>query len=159
MIDERNSPVLYIDANPFIYFVDGEERLANRIRPIFALLTHKAGLAATSELTLAEVLAKARPDIRRSYLDLLIRSRRFVLHPVTRDILIETAKYRQVSQRRQPDGKVSKVKLPDAIHVVTAMQLKCRMFLSADQSLRLPAGMSMLTPDEAGLAKLNQALI
>jgi predicted nucleic acid-binding protein len=77
MTDGTPPPIVYVDANPFIYFIDGEEAVANRLRPFFELLRQKPGAAMTSELTLAEVLAKARPDARRSYLNLIVWSKLF----------------------------------------------------------------------------------
>jgi len=104
----------------------------------------------TSELTLAEVLAKALPHARRSYFDLIVWSNIFQLCPVTRDILIETADYRRVNRK--------KVKLPDAIHVVTAIRGRCRALLSADKGLKLPVGMAAFEPDERGIAKLMREI-
>ncbi len=158
MTDESAAPVIYVDANPFIYFIDGEVDVAARVRPIFDLLTERPGVAATSELTLAEVLTKARPDARRSYFNLIIWSKVFQLQPVTRDILIRTADYRQVSQKTRPDGTKATVKLPDAIHVVTATQCRCRIFLSADEGLSVSKDMAIVAPNEVGFAELTRAL-
>jgi predicted nucleic acid-binding protein len=158
MTDGATAPIVYIDANPFIYFIEGEEALANYVRPIFALLTERPGIAATSELTLAEVLAKARPDARRSYLNLIVWSKVFQLQPVTRHILIDTADYRRVNRKTRSDGTIVTVKLPDAIHVVTAVRCRCQMFLSADEGLMTPDEMAVLKPNEDGLAKLTRVL-
>jgi predicted nucleic acid-binding protein len=158
MAEETLPPTVYVDANPFIYFIDGEEAVANRLIPFFELLRQKPGTAMTSELTLAEVLAKARPDARRSYLNRIVWSKLFELQPITRDILIDTAEYRQVSQTTRPDGTKVTVKLPDAIHVVTAVRSRCRMSLSADTGLKLPVEMTVLEPNDAGFSTLMQAL-
>jgi predicted nucleic acid-binding protein len=148
MTEEATTPIVYVDANPFIYFIDGDENIARRLRPFFELLRERPGSAVTSELTLAEVLAKARPDARRNYCNL------FQLQPVTRDILIDTADYRRASQRKRPDGTTATVKLPDAIHVVTAIKARCRAFLSADSSLKLPVEIGPYGVDQTGIANL-----
>jgi predicted nucleic acid-binding protein len=158
MTDAVPAPIVYVDANPFIYFIDGAEDVASRVRPFFELLASRPAIAATSELTLAEVLAKAQPSARRSYLNLIIWSKLIQLQPVTRDILIDTADYRQLSRKARPDGTYATVKLPDAIHVVTAIQSRCRMFLSADEGLAVPVEMTVLRPNEAGLNRLAQEL-
>jgi len=158
MTEVAPTPIVYVDANPFIYFIDGEEGVANRLKPFFELLKEKPGLAMTSELTLAEVLAKARPDARRSYLNHIVWSNLFQLQPVTRDILIDTADYRRVSRKARPDGTKATVKLPDAIHVVTAIRSRCRAFLSADTGLKLPVGMAAFEPNEAGVANLIEGI-
>jgi predicted nucleic acid-binding protein len=155
MTDEAiTAPIVYVDANPFIYFIDGDEQVASRLRPFFALLRDKPGLAMTSEPTLAEVLAKARPETRRSYLSLIVWSRLFELQPVTREILIDTADYRQINQTLRPDGTKATVKLPDAIHVVTAAHHRCSAFLSADGNLKLPVGIELFEPSAIGIAHL-----
>ena len=158
MTDEATPAFVYVDANPFIYFIDGDEAVANRLRPFFELLRERPGLAMTSELTLAEVLAKAQPDKRRNYFNLIIWSNLFKLQPVTRGILIDTADYRRVNQRPHPDGTKAKIKLPDAIHVVTAIQSRCRAFLSADTGLKLPDEITVFEPNEAGIAELLQQI-
>ncbi len=158
MADLAVAPIVYIDANPFIYFVEGEEAVANGVRRMFALLTERPGIAATSELTLAEVLANAQPDARRSYLNLIVWSKFFQLQPVTRDVLIDTADYRRVSRKTRPDGTRITVKLPDAIHVVTAVRCRCRVLLSADEGIVTPAEMLTLKPNEDGLTELARVL-
>jgi predicted nucleic acid-binding protein len=125
---------------------------------MFTLLTERPGIAATSELTLAEVLANAQPDTRRSYLNLIVWSKVFQLQPVTRDVLIDTADYRRISRKTRPDGTKITVKLPDAIHVVTAIRCRCKVLLSADEGIVTPAEMLTLKPDEDGLAELTRVL-
>jgi predicted nucleic acid-binding protein len=159
MTDTVPAPIVYIDANPFIYFIDGSEEVASRVRPFFELLASRPGIATTSELTLAEVLAKAQPNARRSYLNLIIWSKLIQLQPVTRDVLIDTADYRRVSRKARPDRTYVTIKLPDAIHVVTAIQSRCRMFLSADEGLVVPVGMTVVAPNDVGLARLTQELV
>jgi predicted nucleic acid-binding protein len=156
MTDEAAAPIVYVDANPFIYYIDGEESAATRVRPFFDFLATRPGIATTSELTLAEVLGKARPDARRNYFNLMVWSKLFELKPVTRDILIDTADYRRATRKTLPDGRKVNVRLPDAIHVVTASRSRCRLFLSADRGLQLPAGITMLRPDEAGFTSLTR---
>jgi predicted nucleic acid-binding protein len=158
MTDEATTPVIYIDANAFIYFVDGEEDVASTVRPFFTLLAKRPGIATTSELTLAEVLAKAQPVARRSYFNLIVWNKFIQLQPVTREVLIDTADYRRVTRRTRTDGTKTMLGLPDAIHVVTAARAGCRMFLSADEGLAVPDGMTKLKPNETGFAKLRQEL-
>jgi predicted nucleic acid-binding protein len=140
---------LYLDANVFIYAIEGNADISNPLRELFDLFRSRRGIGITSELTLAEVLPRAGGVQRRSYLDLIHWSRIFDLHPVSRDILIETAEYRRTA--RMP-------KLPDAIHVVTAIRAGCRTILSADSRLRLPEGYAALVPDRENLSRLIRDL-
>jgi predicted nucleic acid-binding protein len=149
MIEPSEPTRLYLDSNIFIYAIEGDVTLANRLHELFGVLQAKRGTAVTSELTLAEVLPKATDVQRRSYLSLIVWNRIFDLRPVSRDILIETSDYRKLN---------GMPKLPDAIHVVTAIRAGCRMILSADRGLRLPAGHSVILPDHQSLSRLIREL-
>lgn len=159
MINAPPTSRVYIDANPFMYLVEGSEGEAAPIKELFACLSLRHGFAVTSELTLAEVMARANlADHRRTYFDLVVLSEMFDLRPVSRDILIETAAYRRASVVREASGKESMVKLPDAIHIVTAIRGGCTHVLSNDGRLRLPAGMMLVRPDAAGIGPLIREL-
>jgi predicted nucleic acid-binding protein len=159
MTEGSASSRLYFDANVFIYAVEGSDDIAGRLRTLFELLSSNLNLAVTSELTLAEVLPRADPVRRRNYLELILYSGLFDLHPVTRDILMETADYRRIAGASRPDVSkpyASMPKLPDAIHVVTAVRAGCGRMLSFDRALKLPEGMRHLTRD--GLPQLIEEL-
>ena len=136
---------LYLDANVFIYAIEGSADISNPLRELFDLFRAQRGTGVTSELTLAEVLPRANVLQRRSYLDLIAWSGIFDLRPVNRDILIETAQYRSAA---------GMPKLPDAIHVVTAIKAGCRTILSADSRLKLPEGYAALLPNRENLSRL-----
>src|ERR1700744_1896332 len=96
---ESSPSLIYLDTNFFIKAVEGLDDAAAPAKTLIeALRQQRAGIAATSEITFAEVLAPPkRPDAlplhvkRRVYLDLLLWSGFVALIPVSRDILIETA--------------------------------------------------------------------
>lgn len=149
MIEDDTASRLYLDANIFIYALEGEPTIFDPLRELFSLLKEKKGRAVTSELTLAEVLPKASDIDRRSYLNLILWSGIFDLHPVSRDVLIETADYRKAA---------GMPKLPDAIHAVTAIRAGCRTVLSRDHRLRLPDGYTIVPPEPANIATLIRDL-
>jgi len=153
----ERSPLVYLDTNVFIRAYESDPGEAEDLKVVFNLLRHNRNLAVTSELTLAELLAPsgqrhgqpARPSKKEFYLDLLLGYRFIDLYPVTTKILIATAELR----------KSSPTKLPDAIHVVTAIETRCAFFLSSDHGTRrLPEGLIHLLPDEAGIRTLMEAL-
>jgi predicted nucleic acid-binding protein len=157
MTEGSESSKLYFDANVFIYAVEGNDDIAGRLRPLFELLSRSVNLAVTR--TLAEVLPKADSIRRRNYLELILYSGLFDLHPVTRDVLMETADYRRIAGVSKPDISrpyVAMPKLPDAIHVVTAVRAGCARMLSFDRALKLPEGMDRVTLD--GLPQLIKEL-
>ena len=159
MPELSNWPIIYVDANPFMYAIEGNESVARPINDFFALLRERPGIAATSELTLAEVLPKTpAPDIRRSYFNLIIWSKIFDLRPVTREILIDTADYRRSTATKQFDGRMKMVQLPDAIHIVTAIKSGCTTILSLDAGLKVPNGVAIVAPNQDGLSLLARAI-
>lgn len=163
MVEARKPPLLYLDSMVFIYFAEGDGTTRPPAGLLFEHLRETPGAAVTSELTIAEVLAprsnadreleNAAPSLpldvkRRVYLDLLVWSRFVQLCAISRSILQETANLRAVSPQ----------KLPDAIHVVTAISEGCRMFVSADRRIRVPEGIVKIAPDADGVARVLEAL-
>jgi predicted nucleic acid-binding protein len=152
MTEAHAGPLAYLDANVFIDFVEGEPAFAEPARDLFLALEHKPGAFVTSELTLAEVLspAKTSPSQRRLYMNLIIWNPAVALIPVSRDILIETADLRKYTGH----------KLPDAIHVVTALRQKCRFMISRDKDMdKLPSGaLTRLDPRQSTIEYLIEAL-
>jgi predicted nucleic acid-binding protein len=150
---ETPSSLIYLDTNFFIKAVEGLDDAAAPAKALIeALRQQRAGIAATSEITFAEVLAPPkRPDAlplhvkRRVYLDLLLWSGFVALIPVSRDILIETAALRAMGR----------FKLPDAVHLVSAVRVQCRFFVSADRDFdTMPDGMERVNCDHDGLPRL-----
>lgn len=158
MIDRRHSRRIYFDANAFIYAIEGVDEISVLLHSLFATLRHQARSARTSGFTLAEVLPKANLVQRRSYFTLILHSGLFDLLPVTRDILIETADYRKNLARPPFDARRSMPKLPDAIHVITAVHGGCDTFVSFDRGLKLPVGLDRVGLEDGHLAQLVQDL-
>jgi predicted nucleic acid-binding protein len=143
---------IYLDTTVFIDAVEGLADVAAAPRRLITFLREKPGFATTSELTFAETLAPPQRMgalplhvKRRVYLDLLLLSGFVTLVPVTRDILIETADLRSVSR----------MKLPDAIHMVSAVRAACRYLVSRDRDFqKLPADMTLVKSDADGIEQL-----
>jgi predicted nucleic acid-binding protein len=154
MTERRTNRRIYFDANAFIYAVEGADEISVLLRSLFEALRRQASYACTSELTLAEVLPKTYQ--RRNYLTLILHSGLFDLLPVTRDILIETADYRKFIKRPSFETRAAMPKLPDAIHVVTAMHAGCNTFVSFDRGLKLPVGLDRVGREDSSLLQLVQ---
>jgi predicted nucleic acid-binding protein len=149
--------LVYLDTNVFIKAVEGTDEAGTPAKAfIDGLRNRRTGIAVTSELTLAEVLATSkRPDAaplhikRPAYLDLLVWSGLFTLIPVSRNILLQTAELRAKAN----------FKLPDAIHLVSAVQARCSFFVSADKDFeRMPKGMELVSSDHESLSRLIREL-
>lgn len=163
MPESAVKPLIYLDSMVFIYAVEGGDATARPARQFFDWVRRYPGAALTSELSLAEVLVtpkRMRDDriadaglipahTRRSlYLSMMVASRFLLLSPVTRDLLLETADLRDAIPH----------KLPDAIHLVTAMRYDCKFFVSADTRIRVPGTITKIEPTQAGIAELLEAL-
>ena len=132
---------VYLDANVFIYAVERSPEHAAFLDGLFDLLEAGEVVAVTSELTLAEVLAKpleeGREDLARLYEEMVAPSAWLSVVSVERAVLVSAARL----------GPELGLKLPDAIHVASATASGCELFLSNDRRLRMPDGITL-----AGLA-------
>jgi len=158
MTDNTNAALAYLDANIFIFFFQGSPSVSERVRHLLEALRNHPGRGVTSELTLAEVLAEPdrphTPAMKRAYLDLIVWSDFIELVPVSRDVLYESAELRSI--HRSARGK--KLDLPDAIHLTTAIQKRCRYFVSGDDGIKPPNEMTKLSPLAGTLSEVIEAL-
>ena len=96
---------------------------------LFKLIQEGQLRAVTSELTLAEVLVKpladGKTEICTAYTAAVQDSASLEVMPVTREVLVEAAGIRAKAG----------VRLPDAIHIATAVLSGCRSFLTNDKSI------------------------
>ena len=151
-----SEPLVYLDANPFIYALEGAPMIAAPAQTLFEALRARPGAGVTSELTLAEVLApskgrKRTPQLKRAYLDLMVWSRFIDLRPISREVLYETVNLRTTRA-------TAKLKLPDAIHLATAIGNQCRFFVSGDKDIPVPRGMIHAKPDASSVARIVETL-
>jgi predicted nucleic acid-binding protein len=145
-----------LDTNVFIRAFEGTPDEAKDFQELFKALRQNRSFSVTSELTLAELLAPAdcKEAVplhikRRFYLNLIVWNGFIDLRPVTRSILCETADLR----------RVAKHKLPDAIHIVTAIRAGCTLFMSSDgDAKRLPRSMTRLQADKQGIQRVFDVL-
>lgn len=133
-MDTLEGPV-YFDTNVFIYALDGHEDYAPVLERLFSTIFDKGLEVITSELTLAECLVKPVKDGNdeavQQFENHIQNSSMLAVKPVTRGILKSSAYAR--SQLN--------LKLPDAIHMATAIEYGCRTFITNDRKLRTPDGM------------------
>jgi predicted nucleic acid-binding protein len=141
LIDRISGTRLYFDTNIFIYALEGFPDYADDIKELFSAVDSSKLSAVTSELTLAETLVKpfVDSDLQRQemYRNVLKNSEALTVVPVSREILIESARLRSVSSLR----------LPDAIHLSTALAAGCSSFVTNDRKIREVAGISVVMLD------------
>ncbi|KQS65500.1 hypothetical protein ASG39_09790 [Rhizobium sp. Leaf371] len=135
------APRVYLDTSAFIFAVEETSVRSDLLHALFSASAKRATpMLVTSELTLAEVLVKpyreADDVLTRRYEDLVRSSRTLVLQPVGR----RTLKYAAYLRTR------NRMKLPDAVHLSTAVGSRCTHFLTSDDGLR-----KCRTADHVGL--------
>jgi len=122
---------IYIDTNIFIYALEGYPEFAASLTSLFTAIDEGGVTAVTSELTLAESLVKPLMDdntvLENLYLEVFQTSMSLNVVPISRQILIESARLR---------AKSKTLKLSDAIHFATARMSDCQTFLTNDKQLK-----------------------
>ncbi|MGB3614758.1 MAG: PIN domain-containing protein [Elainellaceae cyanobacterium] len=143
LLDVLAGGPVYLDTNIWIYALENYAEYTQHLGALFQALDEGALTAVTSELTLAEVLVKPmqREDTEQQTIcERFIRStNHLAVVPVSRAILIDAARVRTRTQ----------LKLPDAIHVATAIGTDCKTLLTNDQQLRRTPNISVVLLSEA----------
>ncbi|WJH41844.1 type II toxin-antitoxin system VapC family toxin [Aliirhizobium terrae] len=147
---------LYLDTNVFIAAFEAEGVVAEKAAKLISEAKAKPQKSlVTSEMTLAEllVLPFRRSDLSlvEFYSGLLSSGGTVDLRPADRDIFLLSARLR---------SEISALKLPDAVHLATAMLSGCTHILTADKGIR-PVGRLdypiILRPDEPTLISLIES--
>jgi predicted nucleic acid-binding protein len=128
----------YLDTNIIIYLMEGYEVFERQ------LLDIRDGLAAgeielvTSELTLCEALVVPFREndsaLITTYRQFIEESGAFDLRSTNREIYVRASLYRAQFG----------MKTPDAIHVATALEANCDIFLTNDRPLKAPKSMKII---------------
>jgi predicted nucleic acid-binding protein len=120
---------LYLDTNILVFAVEEGNPWTALLRELFAAIDERAIQTFTSELTVAEVLAKplalGATDLIEKYEVLLSPASLIRVVPVDRTILRAAAELQ---------GQL-RIKLADAIHVATAKHSACDCLLTNDERL------------------------
>lgn len=149
---------VYLDTNIFLRAFEGSQTddIAKDIVGLFGLSARAPATFVTSQLTLAEALVHPLRDgntnAQRRY-ELLLANPSPWLHvqPVEKSILVDAAHLRAAIR----------LKLPDAIHLATALQANCSHILSSDADFDMPGKAELpmsIRPDRATLDALSDWL-
>lgn len=135
-------PRLYLDANIFIYAFEHTDQKSESLRGLIAAASSpRYRFLATSELTLAEIvvvpLRNGNQRLVEIYESITIGNSFVYVGTVSRDVLWLAAALR--SENRQ-------LRLPDAIHLATAMLFGCDYFLTGDLGLSGSYSSSQTSP-------------
>ena len=131
---------IYLDSNIFIRMLENKDDSAAALLQLLGgALRGREPCFATSELTLAELLVKpyrdANVELMETYDRWTTASRNIQVAGVGRNVLKRAALMR---------ANFPVLKLPDAIHIASAITLECSHLLTAD--LRLSGSYSLTIP-------------
>ncbi|MFK0332527.1 type II toxin-antitoxin system VapC family toxin [Rhizobium sp. NPDC090275] len=148
---------IYLDTNLFILAFETESDVAVKATLIMSKAkAQNPPRFVTSELTLAELLVLPYRQNNAWLVGLyhqVFSGSWLDIQPVTRDILLSAARHRATNPAR---------KLPDAVHVATAIGGGCTHLLSSDKRIgpgpneALP--FALAKPDDATLTSLIESL-
>lgn len=131
IIEARKIKKIYLDANCFIYIAEENGLFSEHLKPVFASIDNNEFYAATSEISLAECLVKtvALNDANKIlvYETALTNSSVLTVLPIYRDVLKKAAWLR---------ANFPALRLPDAIHLASAILTNCDAVLTNDLRLK-----------------------
>lgn len=137
-IDALGGNIVGLDTAPLIYFIERHPSYIAKLKPFFAAAERRDFRIVTSYVTLLEVLVHpfriGRDDLVHEYRDILLRSQNLTAVPLGEEIAEEAARLRASFN----------VKTPDAIQLATAKIAGATSFLTNDETLPCPHGMSLL---------------
>lgn len=138
-------PRVYLDTNCLVFMKEAFGERADLLVDLVEVASHASpGRLVSSELTLAETLVRPLADGNLALIEFYEQTLRaggwLTVLPVDRTVLRDAAVLR---------ARHASTKLPDAIHIATALSSGCGYFLSDDLGLkgeyRLPLGRQTTT--------------
>lgn len=139
LMEDLSPGPIGLDACLFIYFIEEHPRFLPLVDPIFAAIAAGTWTAATSVLTLLEVLVApyraGDAALADRYEALLTRSRGLRLVEIDRPLLRSAALLRATAAR---------LRTPDALQVAAALSTGCRTFVTNDRAIPAIAGLRVV---------------
>ncbi len=133
-----NGGAIYFDTNIFIYALEDSHEYREQITALFSRIRQTGTLVVTSELTLAECLVKpfaTEDDLSIQHYERNIKTSEFLeIKAITRTILKGAARNKAICRN----------KLPDSIHMATALHSGCAIFVTNDASIKTPGNINLL---------------
>jgi predicted nucleic acid-binding protein len=135
------SGLVYLDANPIIYTVEKHPVYGPLLQPLWQAAQARTIEVITSELALMETLVgpirSGNTLLQRDYEQALLGTDLRML-PITQPVLREAAQVRATTR----------LKTPDALHLATARQVRCVLFVTNDAGFRGVASFPLVILDD-----------
>ena len=131
LIEDLQQKITYFDTSIFVYSVENNQEFGLICNQLMQGIETNLLRAVTSELTLSEAMVfpfrNAHLETQRKYQEIIETSGGLLAVPVLRHILIRAAELRAA----QPA-----LRTPDAIHLATALETGCEVFLTNDSRIK-----------------------
>lgn len=138
-LEKINGGRIYLDTNIFIYAVENVQEYREIIFSIYSRVKETRSTLVTSELTLAECLEHPFKNNDKNSIEnyerTISNSKILSSYSITKDILKESARIKALYKN----------KLPDSIHLATALIHNCDLFITNDLKIKKPDGIEILT--------------
>ena len=135
------SGLVYLDANPIIYTVEKHPVYGPLLQPLWQAAQAQTIEAISSDLALMETLIgplrSGDVALEKAYEQALLGTEMRLL-PITHTILREAARLRATT----------KLKTPDALHLATAQQAGCALFVTNDAGFRGVTSLRLVILDD-----------
>ena len=130
LIERVRGQRVYFDANVFIYALEGAPALRAAALPLFDLFDAGEAEAVTSEMTLAEALVlpyRTGDDVVAARYETLMAPKPGLVRVAATVVL-----WRAAARLR---AATPSLRLPDAVHAVTAQAERCALLVTGDRRL------------------------
>jgi len=137
-LDQLAGKRVYFDTNIVIYALENPTLYEMQVKSLLDALAGNIFLAITGELTISEVISGAAKSggeqAVRQCIAFFESGNVLTLHPVTRDAFYRAGLLRAALG----------ISTPDAIHIATAIDAACDVFLTNDRRLRSPPELQLV---------------
>jgi len=146
-VEALHRETIYLDSNVLIYGLEGQPSAVRRgVGSILRDIHLGRCTSCTSLLTRAEVLVF---PLRHAKLELANRYRALLSGEGA--IVVQALDQGTVDRAAELRAEYPVLRLPDALHLATALQSRCRSFITADKRLAVASGrIEVLLLDELG---------
>jgi len=142
LIEKLKGKRVYLDTNIFIYVIEGSNQYQKIIGELIKSILQNEFETHTSYITLTEILP---PLVKRGDRDIISGTIEFIrdkggvhLSSANEEICLQAGFLR---------GELG-MKTPDALHVATALNQDCSLFLTNDAGIRVPKNMQRVLLSE-----------
>ncbi len=138
VVDQVVGKRVYFDTNIFIYIFEGSPEYQDIVMPLIALAESDDIAIFANEITLGELLVSPfknqQKEIADTYIQALNNPDFVTLGSTTQHIHIEAARIRATYG----------MKYPDAVHIASAIDSACDVFLTNDRKIKTVPDLEMV---------------